>query len=121
MTTIKSSNGSILLDYEGANLEGANLEGAYLRGANLRGANLEGANLWGEGRPLLTKETKIIQITGLFYNVLTDMNTIKIGCKTYSREDWSKFSDDEIRDMDGQQALSFWKENKDKILSFTAK
>jgi uncharacterized protein YjbI with pentapeptide repeats len=44
---IRSSDGDIIQQLQGANLRGAQLEGANLRGANLRGADLQGANLRG--------------------------------------------------------------------------
>ena len=70
----------------GANLEGANLEGANLRGANLIDANLIGANLRGanledaKNIPILCKWTLGI-----------NENSITIGCREMSIENWDKF------------------------------
>ena len=74
----------------GANLKGANLEGANLYGANLYGANLEGADLEGANLPMYCKWSVTYK---------SDLNTIKIGCKEKTIEQWDEwFKSDEVFD-----------------------
>ena len=94
----------------GANLGGANLKGADLKGANLWGADLYGANLWN----VKGDQTYIKNIDTPTYNVCYTSDRLQVGCKDYSFEEWLSFSDQEIEAMDSG-ALSFWKENKDKV------
>ena len=97
-------NKNIGADLKGAALEGADLEGANLRGADLRRAYLEGADYNGEK---LTKEP--IQLLGLKYFVMIIGTKIKIGCEEHTQKEWFKFTDKEISEMDGKQALKWWK------------
>jgi len=112
-------NKNIGVNLRGADLEGADLEGADLRGDDLEGADLEGANLRGadlrraylEGADYngekLTKEP--IQLLGLKYFVMIIGTKIKIGCEEHTQKEWFKFTDKEISEMDGKQALKWWK------------
>jgi hypothetical protein len=100
-------------DLSGAYLSGAYLSGAYLSGADLRGADLIGAYLSGaylSGAHLrgekLTKEP--LQITGLKYFVLIAVEKIHIGCEVHKAEEWEKFKDETIANMDSG-ALEWWK------------
>ena len=100
----------------GANLTGANLRGANLRGANLRGANLSGADLRGadlSGADLAGAD--LIVITWMYWTVYITTDHIRIGCRSYTREEWKKFSEEEISEMH-EGALNFWKENKELII-----
>ena len=97
----------------GANLSMADLSWANLSWANLYGANLYGANLykadlsWVNGN---NKEIKTIQ-TGIYIVNYTE-TTMQIGCKNYLISDWFKFNDEEIKYMDGNKAINFWKKWK---------
>ena len=91
----------------GANLEGANLEGANLRRANLIGANLEGANL--EGANLIIFQNE-------FFTCFIQSETIQIGCKIFTYNEWICFTDDQIKEMD-DNALNFRDKYKEIILS----
>ena len=95
-------------DLTDANLTDANLYGANLYGADLRDANLTGANLQGQS---------ILQIDGLHWPVLITPEYLQIGCEKHPHEDWRSFDDRRIAEMDGKEALKFWKENKDWLLA----
>src|SRR5574343_545099 len=90
-----------------ANLRGANLSGANLRYADLSGANLRGANLFGSNM--------IIYQSGLWQAYIQE-DMIRIGCQYHSVKSWESFTDDEISKMH-DDALRYWKENKEIILS----
>ena len=96
---------------QGANLRGTNLQGANLRGTNLKGANLRGANLQGANLP-----AEVIRIDGLRWDVTIFQDWITIGCQHHHIDDWDKFTDDEIAEMH-DDALEFWKENKQKLFT----
>src|SRR5574343_573132 len=104
-------------DLRYANLRGANLKYADLRyanlidadlsGANLRDADLSGANLFGSNL--------IIYQSGLWQAYIQE-DMIRIGCQYHSVKSWESFTDDEISKMH-DDALRYWKENKEIILS----
>ena len=94
-----------------ADLRSADLRGADLSSADLRGADLRGADYNGEK---LTKEP--IQILGLKYFVLITKEQIKIGCEFHKATEWKEFKDKRIIEMDGKEALKWWKKHKDLIL-----
>lgn len=95
-----------------ANLEGVDLTDAFLADAYLGGVNLTGAT-WG-GVPC-TKPP--IQVFGLRYRVTILDSHIKIGCELYSLFEWQAFTDEQIVAMDGKNALTFWRQNKEGIMS----
>src|SRR5574343_587597 len=97
-------SGANLID---ADLRGANLSGADLSDADLRGANLSGANLFGSNL--------IIYQSGLWTAYIQE-DMIRIGCQYHSVKSWESFTDDEISKMH-DDALRYWKENKEIILS----
>lgn len=118
----------------GANLRGAYLNGAYLSGADLRGADLRGVNLngaylsgaylsgadlscakYGDGVPL---EHEPIQLSGTKYHIIIMDTHIKIGCKLYSHDEWSNFTDEQINEMD-VGALKWWNEWRNFVLSLS--
>ena len=128
-------------DLRGADLSGANLNGAYLYGANLSGAdlrgsylsyaNLSGADLRGSylsdaylsdadlrGAYLSGEKIAIepILISGLYWYVTISESFLKIGCQRHRHSEWSKFTDDEIAEME-PRAIKFWKQNKSWLLS----
>ena len=98
----------------GADLRGADLSGADLRGAYLSGADLRGADLRGEK---LTKEP--LMITGLKYFIIITIEKIHIGCEVHKVEEWAKFKDSTISDMDFG-ALEWWKKWKPAIMALHA-
>ena len=87
---------------ERANLSGASLSGADLSGADFRGANLFWSNL-------------IIYQSGLWTSYIQE-DTIRIGCQYHSVKSWESFTDEKISKMH-DDALRYWKENKEIILS----
>ena len=88
-------------DLRGADLRDADLSDADLRGADLRGADLSGA---------------AIVIYGMMWPIQITKNCIKIGCQSHTLDDWVDFDDDKISKMH-DNALEFWKENKDFIIN----
>ena len=110
-------NGDVIYSYECKNntlkitcvkavLDKISLRGADLRGANLRDADLRGADLRGAA----------IVIYGMMWTIQITKNYIKIGCQSHTLDDWVDFDDDEISKMH-DNALEFWKENKDFIIN----
>ena len=97
-----------------ANLYGANLYGANLVRANLYGANLEDANLYGAN----LEDAAITLLMGAHqrYSVIIINGDIKIGCERHSIEEWENFKQKEIIEMDGKEALKWWKQYKPIII-----
>ena len=87
------------------------IEGADLRGANLQGANLQWANLREADLP-----TDVIRIDGMRWDVTILHGYMRIGCQHHHVDDWNKFTDDEIAEMD-KHALEFWQANKQKLIT----
>jgi uncharacterized protein YjbI with pentapeptide repeats len=104
-------NGAYLSD---ADLRDANLNGAYLNGANLRGANLNGADL--RGANLRGASGNRLEIKSLFisddYPITYTSDVLQIGCELHDIAEWWGFDDKRIVDMDGKQALKFWRKYK---------
>ncbi len=94
-----------------ANLAYANLSGAKLTGAKLSGANLTGARVCGS---IINDSDKVILT--LRWIVIVSSVTMRIGCKIYTHEKWRNFTDEQIAKMD-ENALTFWHENKETLLS----
>jgi hypothetical protein len=96
--------------------------GANLRGANLGGADLCGADLGG-AKTALSDNTEIefgeiiSTLTNKYFIIITDTH-IKIGCKSHTREQWDKFTDEEISQMD-TGALEWWKTWKPIIMKIS--
>ena len=99
-------------------LEKATQAGAYLARANLAGANLARANLagaeFGDG---VTAERGIRQVLGLQWPVTIFDNHMRIGCQFHSLADWATFTNREIVEMDGTDALLFWRRHKAMLLA----
>ena len=100
-------------DLSFANMRATCLTEADLRGADLRGSNLTEANLWGEK---LCKNPLYIN-AGLRYQVWATDRKIKIGCQLHSTAAWEHFTDAQIKEMDGDDALKFWAVWKKPILA----
>ena len=110
MITIKNRfTGETIYECELDTLRGADLRGAYLRGADLRGANLDSEKL--SVSPLV--------VGGLRYWCLISDNYMRLGCKRFTHDEWTAFSDDEISNMDSY-ALEFWKQWKAPLLAMCA-
>ena len=101
-----------------ANLARANLARANLARANLDGANLDGANLagakFGDG---VTAARGIRQVLGLRWPVTIFDNHMRIGCQLHSLADWATFTKRDIVEMDGTDALLFWRRHKAILLA----
>ena len=94
-------NNEVLLTIEGDSLQYANLQYANLQYANLQYANLP---------------TDVIRINGMRWDVTILHGYMRIGCQHHYIDDWNKFTDDEIAEMDGD-ALEFWQANKQKLIT----
>ena len=99
-------------DLCGADLCGADLCGADLRDANLRDANLRGANLWGT----IGNKGNIKSIQLEKYDICYTSEVMQIGCQRHSIEEWFKFDDEKISNMESG-ALEWWNKWKDTIKS----
>ena len=120
-----------LANLTGANLAGANLAGANLALANLTGADLAGADLtraYLAGADLTRACLTRANLRGVFgnlkhiksvfletYPIAYTSNTLQIGCQKHPITDWWEFEDDEIIEMDGEEALVWWKKWKGQI------
>ena len=108
-------------DLTGADLTGADLAGAHLADANLTGADLAGANLtgakWSNG---LVINKPPIQLFGLHWRVMILDSHMQIGCELHKLSEWSAYDDHRIAEMDGRNALRFWRAHKDALLSLAA-
>ena len=98
-------------DLQGVNLQDADLQGADLRWADLRGANLQGANLRWADLP-----AEVIRIDGMRWGVTILHGYMRVGCQHHHVDDWDRFTDDEIAEMD-EDALEFWQANKGKLIA----
>lgn len=81
---------------------GANLQDANLRDANLRGC----AGNCAEIRSIFVSE---------MYPITYTSEHLQIGCERHLITDWWDFDNDRIKEMDGDDALRFWAENKEFI------
>ena len=112
-------------DLQGANLQGADLQGADLQGADLQGADLEGADLEGADLQYANIHGANLQgaatvVYGLRWTVYVTKGNVRIGCQTHSLDKWESFTDEDIKGM-SPQALEFWGEHKDYILTLCRK
>jgi uncharacterized protein YjbI with pentapeptide repeats len=92
-------------DLSGANLSNANLRYADLSGANLSNADLSDANLRytvGDGSIIRTIQTGI-------YTVVIYGQIVSIDRQSHNWSDWMGFNDTSIHNMDGQNAVDFWR------------
>ena len=83
------------------------------RDANLRGADLRGAK-WRDG---VTIQKVPVQIYGLYWPVTVLDEHIQIGCQFHKTSEWADFEDSAIIEMDGRNALRFWRANKLAIIA----
>ena len=99
-------------NFTGANLAGANFTGAILAGANFTGAYLAGAK-WRD----ITINRAPLQLFGLRWSVTILDEHMQIGCELHSLADWRGFDDAHIVQMDGKDALRFWRAHKAALLA----
>ena len=94
-------------DLSRADLSRADLSDAYLSGADLSRAK------WRDG---VVINKRPIQIYGLQWTVTILDAHMEIGCQLHSLAEWESFDDRQIAEMDGRDALRFWRENKGALL-----
>jgi uncharacterized protein YjbI with pentapeptide repeats len=101
-----------------ADLSLANMQNAYLHKTNLTDANLTGTDLTGVVLWRCIGDGKRIKnIDGLLYPIAYTSEVLQIGCINHTFEEWKNFTEEEIYRMDGDDALEFYKEHKDYILT----
>ena len=99
-------------DLRYADLRYADLRSADLNSADLRYADLSSADLHGEK---LHKNPLFIY--GLQYDVLITKEQFKIGCEFHKVNEWELFDDRSILEMDGKEALQWWRIYKPILMS----
>jgi len=109
-------------DLCGADLSGADFSGANLYRANLYRADFSGANLCGaeftEKIKVKSKKKTATYIGSDYYCVFIG-SIIKIGCEVHYRSSWEKFTTAQIKIMDGDKAVKFWRKEKQVILNIS--
>ena len=89
------------------------LEKATQAGASLAGASL----VWAKFGDNVTAERGIRQVLGLQWPVTIFDNHMRIGCQLHSLADWATFTNRDIVEMDGKDALLFWRRHKAMLLA----
>ena len=97
----------------GADLSRADLSGAYLSGAYLSGAYLSGAK-W---RDAIAINRAPLMLAGLTWDVYILDQHMQIGCELHAIAEWREFDDARITQMDGRDALRFWRAHKATLLA----
>lgn len=103
---------------ERADLSMADLRRANLGWADLREANLSGANL--SRADLRYVEGVVIEYNTPYPIVLFE-NYIAFGCQTQSIEEWESLTEEQAREMDGEEGVAFWRSPRFKIILELAK
>ena len=67
----------------------------------------------------IEKENDLVNITSNSgsYNITITPNHIKIGCQYHSKTAWFNFTENEIRKMDGEKAVEWWRTWKPILIS----
>ena len=102
---LDGTDSGVLADLRGANLRYVDLRGVDLSNADLSNANLRGADLRdavGNGSIIRTIQTGV-------YIVVIYGQSVSIGCQSHNWSDWMMFNDTSIHNMDGQNAVDFWR------------
>lgn len=96
-----------------ARLKYANLGNAYLGYANLEYANLGNANLECVNLESTTGNKKQIKTLKIdVYDVAYTHDILQIGCQRHAIMEWWEFDDKRILEMDGKEALKWWRKWK---------
>ena len=102
----------------GADLSRAYLSGAYLSGAYLSRAYLSGAYLSGaKWRDAIAINRAPLMLAGLTWDVYILDQHMQIGCELHAIAEWREFDDARITQMDGRDALRFWRAHKATLLA----
>ena len=105
-------------DLSRADLSGADLSGAYLSGAYLSRAYLSGAYLSGaKWRDAIAINRAPLMLAGLTWDVYILDQHMQIGCELHAIAEWREFDDARITQMDGRDALRFWRAHKATLLA----
>ena len=108
-----NNEGGERANLSGVNLSGANLSRANLYRADLYLADLSGADLSRAG--FCGATGNLTNLKSIFldtYQITYTAEMIQIGCQQHPIADWLGFSDAEIKAMDGEKALDWWKKYK---------
>ena len=57
----------------------------------------------------ITNKDDICYISNRYYNITITPLHIKIGCQYHAQEAWWNFTNEQIKKMDGDDAVNFWK------------
>ena len=57
----------------------------------------------------ITNKDDICYISNRYYNITITPLHIKIGCQYHAQEAWWNFTNEQIKNMDGDDAVNFWK------------
>jgi hypothetical protein len=95
-----------------ADLSYADLSSADLSYANLSSADLRDLRLWG----VVGNMGVIRSIQLETYAITYTFDTLQIGCERHAIEEWQKFDDQRIIEMERKEALKFWRKWKDTIM-----
>ena len=78
---------------------------------------VEGSQIVSDYQIIQNLETKFsLHIINKIYHIHLMSNLIRIGCKSYSPNEWNNFTDDEINEMD-ENALKWWGKKKNFVLN----
>ena len=99
-------------DLSCANLRYADFRSADLSSADLSCANLRDLGLWG----VVGNMGVIRSIQLETYAISYTFEMLQIGCERHSIEEWRGFDDQRIIEMDGKEALKFWRKWKGIIM-----
>ena len=110
------------VDFSNADLSGADLSNANFTNANLTNANFYRTSLT---NAILTNvylrncvgNSTNIKTLFIFdeYNISYTKDLLQIGCELHKIEEWWCFDNNMILEMDGKEALKFWRKNKETI------
>ncbi len=108
-------------DFKYVNFTGCNFTDCNLIGCDFSWCNFNHSIF---KNTIITEEGDVIneipiQITGLKWTVTIFDQHMKIGCELHKFSDWESFSDERINDIN-LSALTFWKKNKQFLLSACA-
>ena len=70
------------------------------------------AQVYGDARVYgdkITNKDDICYISNRCYNITITPLNIKIGCQYHAQEAWWNFTNEQIKKMDGDDAINFWK------------